>query len=228
MRLGLDDEDLRDALGPEVCSESDRPEPLKPSAAVLLLGASLVAAFRPFARDLAAQLAPPGSDDQTLEAAAEQLMLDDPELIAERLRVESAAGIEVDPSGFVRLIGPQLPRAGLARCLRARWVSRRAPQLLLGLAHSDRAFAARPPIGVRSILIHDPAGPPRCPSALVCPLTERRLALAGDGAARLIDRNHDSGYRLWAFIEDAVDDGADVLLGADRDALLDAFCAAWF
>ena len=60
-----------------------------------------LAAFRPYPRDLATQLLPPGANDRDLEVAAEHLIAAHPELLAERLEQERRYGIDFAPRGML-------------------------------------------------------------------------------------------------------------------------------
>jgi hypothetical protein len=199
-----------------------------PNAEVALVGASLAAAFRPMARDLAQSLAPPGSDDPTLETAAEVLVDEDERLIDERLEQENRHGITLQGDGSMLFEGPRLDRQGLATCLRTMWVPRRAPKNMIGYASLEVAQAKRVDQQTSWILIHDPTGPERMPGALKCPLTGKRLGLAGDAAVRLLNRNQRQNYALWAWLEPAIEAGASVLIGNQRDQLLQTWAKAWF
>ena len=192
------------------------------------MGASLVSALRPYARDLAAQLAPPGSDDHSLEAAAEALTRDNDALTAERLDQEQRAGITWHPQGWLVAAGQNLPREGLASVLRHRWIRRKAPQGILGLADLKSALEAQLSETVQWLVIHDPQGPERMPEALVCPITQKRLVLGGAGTPRMIDRSRAQGYLLWAWLETYAERGVRILMHSERDALLQHFAEGWF
>ena len=198
------------------------------NAEVILVGAPLAAAFRPMARDLAASLAAPGSADEKLEAAAERLLDGDERLTVERLEQERRCGIVLHEDGSMNFEGALLDRQGLAGCLRPFWSTRRAPKGLLGFATVQAARSKSIDRATSWVLIHDQAGPDRMPGALRCPLTGKRLGLAGADAPRLVDRIQEQNYALWAWLEPAIEEGVSVLIASDRDQLLSAWAKAWF
>ena len=197
-----------------------------PSCEVLLVGSQLVSAFRPYARDLATQLLPPGSHDLDLEAAAEQLLTEDNRLLTERLEQEQRYGIEFTPQGYLSLSAQRLDKKGLAACLRPFWIPRKAPQTMLGFTSMEDLELR--PIACDWILIHDPDAPERLPSSLKCPHTQSLLPLAGHDTPRLIDRTRAVDYRLWAWLEPCTEAGTKVLIGPDRDHLLHIWAKTWF
>ena len=197
-----------------------------PKSQVVMVGPQLASAMRPFARDLANQLAPPGSDDLTLEAAAELFLAEDPKLADERLEQEARYGIAVKADGFLAIAGKQLDRQALAACVKNRWVTRTAPDSIIAFA--ELGLAQSKPALCDWLLIHDPEAPARLPCALKCPHTLQLLTLAGEQTTRLIDRTHEQSYRLWAWLEPAIEQGTKVLIGPDRDELLSTWSKAWF
>lgn len=197
-----------------------------PHAALTLVGSELLAAFRPYPRDLATQLLPPGANDRDLEVAAEHLIAAHPELLAERLEQERRYGIDFAPEGHAHLSGQALDRSGLASCLRTLWVSRKAPETLIGFASLADAQAGQ--VSSDWILIHDPQAPDRLPRSLTCPHTQRTLSLAGSDRTQLIDRTRPPLYQLWSWLEPCVEAGGKVLIGNDRETLLKAWAKAWF
>ena len=195
---------------------------------IVLVGASLAAAFRPMARDLAPSLAPPGSDDQKLEAAAERLLDEDERLTEERLEQERRCGIVLREDGSMNFDGALLDRQALASCLKPFWSPRRAPKGLLGFASVQVAMSQAIDRATSWVLIHDPTAPDRIAGALRCPLTGKRLELAGDAAPRLLNRSQEQNYALWAWLEPAIEAGVSVLIASDRDELLNTWAKAWF
>jgi hypothetical protein len=226
--LGLNTELYSSALGDEPRLNTHCSKPLWPAAEVVFVGAELVSALRPYGRDLAQELAPPGSDDQTLEAAAEVLAGESNSLAEERLRQEVKCGFDWDFENCVHIEGARLPREGLARSLRPHWVSRRTPKHLLGIADLETALRGDIQEPCRWLLIHDDSAPNRHPEALVCPLTKQRLTLAGQAAPRLIDRSKLQAYTLWAWLERTAFVGTKILIHSDRDELLSRWAKAWF
>ena len=191
-----------------------------------MVGSQLASALRPYARDLATQLLPPGSNDRELEAAAEQLVTEDPRLLTERLDQEQRYGIDFTEEGYLSLSAQRLDRKGLAACIRPFWVSRKAPERILNFASiEDLEFR---PISCDWILIHDPGAPDRLPSVLKCPHTRSLLPLAGHDTPRLIDRTRATEYQLWAWLEPCIEAGTKVLIGPDRDHLLKTWAKTWF
>jgi len=197
-----------------------------PNCQVLLAGSQLASALRPYARDLAPQLLPPGSSDLELEAAAEQFLAQDSRLLTERLQQEQRYGIEFTQDGYLKLSGKLIDRKSLAACIRPFWVSRKAPENMLGFAHIKDPYLY--PVSCEWILIHDPDAPDRLPSALKCPHTQNILPLAGHDTPRLIDRTRPAEYDLWAWLEPCIEAGTRVLIGANRDDILKAWAKAWF
>ena len=90
--------------------ESSAVHKVLPEAPVLMVGAQLSSAFRPFARDLASKLGPPNATDEALERIAETMLLAQPELMTERIEVESKVGVQASPEGYLLLEGPLLPK----------------------------------------------------------------------------------------------------------------------
>ncbi len=191
-----------------------------------MVGSQLASALRPYARDLAIQLLPPGSNDLELEAAAEQLLTEDHRLLIERIEQEQRYGIEFTEDGYLSLSAQRLDRKGLAACIRPIWIPRKAPETILGFA-SIEDLKLRP-IACDWILIHDPAAPKRLPSVLKCPHTQSILPLAGNDTARLIDRTRTADYQLWSWLEPSIEAGTKVLIGPDRDHLLHTWAKTWF
>tara|TARA_Y100001934_G_scaffold281474_1_gene391278 strand:- start:43 stop:750 length:708 start_codon:yes stop_codon:yes gene_type:complete len=190
-----------------------------PSAPVLLVGAQLSAAFRPFARDLSTQLGPPGASDEELERAAETLLLTRSELMEERMAVEAGIGIVTAPEGFLTLDGPQLPKEGLAAILRHRWLRPRAPQMV--------ALPRVPNTGVlrmealQLVLVCHGAAPDVPIRGLRCQTTERVLNLHGGGELLTIDRDREEDAALWQGVEDLMGNAAPrILVARHRDTLL--------
>ncbi len=226
--LGASTELYSEALGDDPLLAFQTWPETWPETDVILVGASLAAAFRPMARDLSTSLAAPGSGDDKLEAAVELLLDEDVRLVDERLKQEQRCGITFSDDGTMVLDGALLDRQGLARCLRPRWVPRRAPQRLIALPSLERALDKGADHATSWILIHDPDGPPRSPKALKCPLTGQRLPLAGADTTRLLNRDQAHNYALWAWLEPMIEAGASVLIGSDRDQLLTLWTSAWF
>ncbi len=227
-RLGASTDLYTDALGSDPFLALHTPSDAWPASDVILIGASLAAAFRPMARDLSASLAAPGSDDHKLEAAVELLLDEDARLTDERLTQEQRCGITLHDDGSMIFDGALIDRQGLASCLRTRWSPRRAPQHLIAFPSLDRALHKSAEPRTSWILIHDPDGPGRVPNALKCPLTGHRLHLAGTDTARLINRDQRQNYALWGWLEPSIEAGASVLIGSDRDQLLTLWANAWF
>lgn len=199
--------------------EARSPSLTLPPAPVLLVGAQLSAAFRPFARDLAAKLGPPGASDQELESAAETLLLTRPELIEERIGIEAGIGIITAPEGYLTLDGPQLPKEGLAAVLRHRWLRPRAPNMV-ALPRTPNAGVLRMD-GLRLVLVCR-AGAPDLPArGLRCQSTQRILNLHGSGELMTIDRDRTEDAVLWQVIEDLIgNDAPRILIANHRDVLL--------
>lgn len=197
-----------------------------PTSQVVMVGPQLASAMRPFARDLANQLAPPGSDDLALEAAAELLVAEDSKLSDERIEQEARCGINFNAGGYLELAAKQLDRQALAGCIRTRWITRTAPDSIIAFAELE--LAQSKPVRCDWLLIHDPEAPARLPCAFKCPHTLKLLTLAGAETERLIDRTHEQSYQLWAWLEPAIERGTKVLIGPDRDELLSTWSKAWF
>lgn len=190
-----------------------------PSAPVLIIGAQLSAAFRPFARDLASQLGPRDLSDDALEQAAEALLLSRPELIEERLAVEASVGITASPEGYLTLDGPKLAKDGLAAHLRSRWLRPRAPQMvaLPGIPSSGPIRME----GLRLALVCHGAAQRIPGRGLRCQTTNRVLNLHGSGEIVTIDRDQPEHVNLWQTIEDLTGNGAPrILLANQREPLL--------
>ena len=199
-----------------------------PWSDLVFVGALMASALRPYARDLAQQLAPPGSDDAIIEAAAERLASSDPALMDERMGQEQRFGITWTEDGRMLAEGRRLPREGLCRSLRSRWVSRKAP-VTIACFHSIEHAVARPlPDGVQALYLLDEGAPPRSPKALICPSTSARLPLGGSDSPRLMDRSQQQLYMLWSWLEPLIESGADVVIDSRREALLGAFATRWF
>lgn len=226
--LGLNTELYNDALGADPRLETHEKKALWPAAEVVFVGAELVSALRPYGRDLAQDLAPPGSDDQTLEAAAEALAAQSNSLAEERLGQEAKCGFDWDFEHCVHIEAARLPREGLARSLRPHWISRRTPEHILGLAGLETALKGDLREACRWLLIHDRSAPNRHAEALICPLTKQRITLAGEASPRLIDRSKTQAYALWAWLEQSAFMGTKILIHSDRDELLSRWAKAWF
>ena len=225
-RIGGQTEWLTQALGSDSLVHQSAGEAHWPESQVVLVGPQLASALRPFARDLAGHLAPPGSDDLTLEAAAEMLLTEDPRLTDERLEQEARCGIEFKAEGYLHFEAGRLDKQALASCVRTRWITRKAPQSIIAFPELDAAQVNT--AHCDWLIIHDPEAPARLPSALKCPHTQRFLPLAGVDTARLVDRTHEQSYQLWAWLEPIIEQGGKVLIGPDRDQLLTTWAKAWF
>ena len=225
-RTGAQTEWFADALGDDPFIQFQANSQPWPSCQVLLVGSQLASALRPYARDLAGQLLPPGSNDHELEAAAEQLLSEDSRLLIERLEQEQRYGVEFTEDGYLHLSAQHLDRKAMAACIRPFWIPRKAPEHMLGFAGIDDLNCR--PISCEWILIHDPGAPKRLPSTLKCPHTQSILALAGHDTPRLIDRTRRSDYQLWAWLEPNIESGTKVLIGPDRDHLLTTWAKTWF
>jgi len=225
-RTGAQTEWLAEALGADPFVESENEMQAWPSCQVVMIGSQLVSALRPYARDLAVHLLPPGSSDLELEAAAEQLLTEDRRLLTERLEQEQRWGIEFMQDGYMHMSAQRLDRKGMAASIRPLWIARKAPETIVGFSGIDDV--KRRPISCDWILIHDSEAPNRLPSLLKCPHTQSILPLAGQDTPRLIDRTRVVDYDLWAWLEPSIEAGTKVLIGPDRDHLLKSWAKTWF
>ena len=213
-------------LGADPFLEPENDEQAWPDCQVVMIGGQLVSALRPYARDLSAQLLPPGSSDLELEAAAEQLLTEDSRLLTERIEQEQRWGIEFMQAGYLHLSAQRLDRKAMAASIRPLWIARKAPETILGFSAIDDVRSR--PISCDWILIHDSEAPNRLPALLKCPHTQSILPLAGHDAPRLIDRTRVVNYWLWAWLEPSIEAGTKVLIGPDRDHLLKSWAKSWF
>ena len=199
--------------------ESSAVHKVLPEAPVLMVGAQLSSAFRPFARDLASKLGPPNATDEALERIAETMLLAQPELMTERIEVESKVGVQASPEGYLLLEGPLLPKEGLATLLRKRWLRQRAPRIIALPAPLETEILNMK--GLQLALILHPNASPIPARGLQCQGTERTLSLHGDGDVIVIDRDQENMMRLWQLVEDIIhNDAPKVLLANRRDSLL--------
>ena len=219
-------EELLFALGSDpLLAEFERVPAALPAAEVLLVGSGLAEALRPYPRDLAAHLGPPGGDDEQLERAAEALVASDPVLLDERLEVEARCGVHFQAEGHLLIEARRLPVEGLAAPLRARWNTSRAPAKIVALANMACLDPWRPPSQVTEAYVLAP-GAPEHPGSLRCALTGKRLPLAGEGPAWELDRRALDARRIWrlaAWLHRLED--ARMYLSGGRHGLLEALAS---
>jgi hypothetical protein len=197
-----------------------------PSANCLLVGASLLSGLRPFARDMSASLCPPGSDDETLEQAAERLLQSDPALVHERLEVEANCGFSMHPDGYVEIAGARVPREGVAKQLRLAWVTVRAPKTLIALPHWHDLGRWRSDAPL--VLIHHPGIQEQPPLAWRCAHTGAQVPLLGTGKPQTIDRTAAAPRAVFAALDDLAHRGAQIAISGSRRPLYDIFAKRVF
>jgi hypothetical protein len=213
----LPPEPLSEVLGDSPWADEALGNRPLPAADCLLVGAALLSGLRPFARDLSASLAPPGSDDEALEAAAERLLQTDPALVEERLAVEEKCGFSLHPDGYVEVDGSRVPRPGVAKQLRLAWVGARVPKKTVALAHWHDLGAWR--CDASMVLIHLPGAPKSLAGTWRCADTGAQVTLAGGSANLPIDRRDPAARAAFAAVDDLAHSGATLALSGSRQTL---------
>ena len=200
--LGCETQWYADLLQSDPLMEVLPPAQSRPHAALTLVGSELLAAFRPYLRDSATRLLPPGANDRDLEVAAEHLIEGTQSLLAERLEQERRYGIDFAPEGHAHLSGrarPQRPGVLSQDPLGEQKSAGDLDRFCVASGRTSRSSLSD------WILIHDPQAPDRLPVVADLPAhAAHPLDTAGSDRGNP-DRSNASPLTTWSWLEPCVE-----------------------